>query len=220
MATPAHEAADYSLEERVAYATVVAQMAAADDVLMRSERKQVEKLCDALALQGAEREGVLAAAKEPDPELAAKALESLRATDLRFTLFTDCLLVAMADDDVVVAEEAALERLADELGIDDVQGRALQKYAETLHATVEGRLAGDEAERRGLEVSEALKEANVPLKPLALVSAAGLGLTASTVTFAALAAAIGLSSGIGAVLGLGIGTIVGVRWLQKNVFNG
>jgi len=203
-----HEAADSPLEERVGYATVVALMAAADSEVDERERDHLDTLCEALALPEVATAEVLAAAEAADEVRVQEAISVLRSSDLRFTLFTDCLLVAYADEKVVPEEERQLRELADALDIDDEQQQALRKLAEAMSAG-----KSDAVE----EVRESLRAARIPTRPLAYVSAAGFGVVGSTVGLGVLAAAIGIPTGIGALVGLGVGTMIGVRWLHRQL---
>jgi uncharacterized tellurite resistance protein B-like protein len=203
-----HEAIDNPLEERIGYATVVALMAAADDEVDERERNHLTKLCDALALPSEATKEVLAAAEAAEGVDVKQAMSVLRGSDLRFTLFTDCLLVAYADEEVVPAEEEQLQELAGALAIDDEQQAALRKLARAMHG-------GEVDDAEALKAS--LRAANIPTRPLAYVSAAGFGVVGSTVGLGALAAALGIPTGIGALVGLGVGTMIGVRWLHRQL---
>lgn len=203
-----HEAAESPLQERIGYATVVALMAAADDEVDERELDHLDKLCAALALPESSTAEVLAAAEAADDVRVQEAISVLRGSDLRFTLFTDCLLVAYADERVVPQEEAQLSELADALDIDDEQQQALRKLAEAMSA---GKSADVD------EVVDSLRQARIPTRPLAYVSAAGFGVVGSTVGLGALAAVIGIPTGVGALVGLGVGTMIGVRWLHRQL---
>lgn len=203
-----HEAVDSPLRERVGYATVVALMAAADDEVDERERDHLKKLCAALALPESSTAEVLAAAEAADDVRVQEAIGVLRGSDLRFTLFTDCLLVAYADDQVVPEEEAQLSELAEALAIDDKQQQALRKLAAAMSAGKPDDVEG---------VRDSLREARIPARALAYVSATGFGVVGSTVGLGVLAAAIGIPTGIGALVGLGVGTMIGVRWLHRQL---
>lgn len=217
MTKPLHEAADIPLDERVAYASVVAAMAAADTDFAPSERERLEELCEALALPEPETAQVIAAAEQPSDEAALQAVVSLKRSFLRFTLYADCLMIAYADDEVVPAEEAALTELAGALDIGEEQAKALRAFVEAAREAA--RENADEAAcaAGGKEVYAKLERAGVPTRSLALISAAGLGVVVSSVGLAALATALGLSGPVGAVLGLGVGTMLGVRWLHRKL---
>jgi uncharacterized tellurite resistance protein B-like protein len=206
-----HEATESPLEERVMYAKVVAMMAAADADVDDRELDRLDELCELLALPAAERSGVLAAAQAAAEVDVASALSVVRGSDLRFTLYTDCLLVAFADQQVVPAEEAQLGELAEALDISTTQQHALRRFVEVLSA------GEDEMKARADEVRLTLTEAEIPVRSLGYVSAAGLSVIGSTVGLGVLAAAIGIPTGIGALIGVGVGTMVGVRWLYKQL---
>jgi uncharacterized tellurite resistance protein B-like protein len=123
-----------SLEERIAYATVVGSMAAADDVVTREEIERLKELCRKLKLSDEDANKVLDGAQSHDARGADAALARLRESDLRFTLYADCATIAYADDALVESEKHALHEIAAELGISDEQAEALREYAEATHA--------------------------------------------------------------------------------------
>ncbi|MEZ4443382.1 MAG: TerB family tellurite resistance protein [Polyangiaceae bacterium] len=203
-----HEAEDHPLVERASYAAVVASMAAADGDFDDRERARIEELCAALDLPEAETARVLALAMgEGD---LGDALDVLQRSDLRFTLYTDCLLLAHADDELVEQEEARLARIAEVLAISDAQRDALRRFAEAL-----SREPPKQPEVEDLRAM--LKEAQIPLRMVRYVSATGAGVVGSTVALGMLAAVAGIPAGIGALLGLGASAIIGVRWLEKQL---
>lgn len=193
------------------YAKVVAMMAAADAEVDAREIDRLDELCELLKLPAAERSGVLAAAEAAAEVDVARALSVVRGSDLRFTLFTDCLLVAFADEQVVPEEEAQLGELAEALDISRTQQQALRRFVEALSA------GDDEMNVHADELRHTLTEAEIPVRSLGYVSAAGLSVVGSTVALGVLAAAIGIPTGIGALIGVGVGTMVGVRWLHTQL---
>jgi uncharacterized tellurite resistance protein B-like protein len=204
-------------EERVAYATVVGAMAAADDVVSKEEIARLRELGKTLKLSQSEQNAVIAAVEARDTKAAHRALDRLRSSDFRFTLYTDCLTVAYADDKIVPAEENALSEVAHALGVSDAQAAALREYVEAARDAARGE--GDHAshEKRGKEVASKLAAVGIPVGAAALVSAAGLSIAGVTTGLTALAAGLGIASGFGVALGLGIGTAMGVRWLHQRV---
>lgn len=97
------------------------------------------------------------------------------------------------------------------------QAKALRDFV--VAAREAAREGADEAAcaAGGKEVYAKLERAGEPTRSLAMISAAGLGVVASSVGLAALATALGLSGPVGAVLGLGVGTMIGVRWLHRQL---
>ena len=205
------------IEERIAYATVLGSMAAADDVVSKAEIGRLLELCKALKLSESERNAVVATAEARDATAAARALARLQSSDFRFTLYTDCLMVAYADDQLVAAEEHALAEVARALSVSEAQAAALREYVEAARDAASGKGAKESHEKRGREIAAKLAAVGVPVGAAALMSAAGLSIAGVTSGLAALGAGLGIASGFGVAFGLGLGTIMGVRWLHQRI---
>jgi uncharacterized tellurite resistance protein B-like protein len=193
------------LEDRAAYATIVASMAAADDVLSAVELRKLEELCRALDLPGESSQAVTQSAKTHDAGAVAAALARLCESDLRFTLFADCLRLAYVDDGVLPSEERALREVAAELRIADEQVEALRRTVEAERGT--------EGTSKAADTVKELAAVGIPASAVALASAAGL----SSAGIGVAATGLGMATGIGAVVGLGIGTVLAVRWLHHRL---
>ncbi len=217
MTNKTHDARNIPLADRVAYATVVGSMAAADDVVDTAELEKLAALCAALGLPADETERVKLAAQSHHPDEARAALERLANVDLRFTLYTDCLLLAYADDQVAPQERTALADIAATLRITDEQAAALEDYVKVAHDAVKPGADHDELKRRSAGVADKLAAVGVPAGALALGSAAFLGVSGIATGLAAVGLGLGIASGFGAVVGLGVGTAYGVRWLHHKL---
>jgi hypothetical protein len=57
----------------------------------------------------------------------------------------------------------------------------------------------------------------IPVGAVATMSAAGVAMAGVSTGVAALAIGLGVASGLGALLGLGVGTVIGVRWLHDRI---
>jgi len=209
-----HAAAKIPLAERSAYATVVASMAAADDVLADAELARLQKLGAELGLDARAEAEMLAAARRRNPSGLAAALEQLQESDLRFTLYTDCLHLAFADEEVVASEERTLAEIASALRLTPAQVEALHDCVAALHHA-HANPSDANHEKKGQELAARLTAVGVPVGAVALASAAGLSAAGVSTGVAALVAGLGIATGFGAVLGLGVGTVLGVRWLGQ-----
>jgi uncharacterized tellurite resistance protein B-like protein len=205
-------------ECRVAYATVVAMMAAADNVIAVEELDELKGLCKALELTDEETTEVLGAASNQDRAAFARAIEQMKTSNLRFTLLADCISLAHADHELAPGEAESLQDLAKALGITDDQFASLQEYAGAVRRATEGREGNHE--ETGRKLAGKLAAVGVPVGVLGLGSGLALTATGAASGAAALAAGLGIASGFGAAVGLGIVTIYGLRWLRKQVLQG
>ena len=150
-----------------------------------------------------------------DPPDINTICQSMAKSDVKYTLYLDCIMMAYADDILCVDEENALARLADHLDIADEQARALMDFAE---AAIEAEKAEGEAREAKKKVVESaasnLAAAGVPIAAVA-VSGKVAGLSAAGITsgLAALGFGFGMATGVGVVAALGVGSYVGVKKL-------
>jgi uncharacterized tellurite resistance protein B-like protein len=199
--------------ERVAYATIVGSMAAADHEVASEELQKVRELCARLQLPEAEAARVVASVQNDDHAAVEAALDRLKSSELRFALLADCLLLARADDRVTDEERAALHSIAATLGIAAEQVEALDDLAQgILDAPTKSET---DAHSLGQRLSARLASVGIPTTALALGTAAGLELSGAATGFAALAGGLGVATGFGAAVGLGLGAVASIRWLHK-----
>ncbi len=212
-----HDVASFPIEDRIAYATVVGSMAAADDVVSGAELSRVREMCSLLKLTSEQAEHIVAATEKGGAEATERALTRLRTADLKFTLYTDCLALAYADEQVVPEEERALDEVARALGINAEQVAVLREYVEVTRKAATDDASEQELEEIGARMSAKMEAAKIPVSTVAACSTAGLITTGVTAGFAALAAGLGIGTGIGALVGLGVGTMLGVKWLHNRL---
>ncbi len=217
MTSHEHEAKNIPLDERVAYATVVGSMAAADDVVVPAELDRLKSLCRELGLPDAETQKVIVTAEGRNSVAARRAMTHLAGSDLRFTLYTDCLLLAYADDTVAKAEREMLDGIAKALRIDDDRAKLLEEYVSVARQAARPGADGDEAKARAEAIASKLAALGIPVGAVALTSAAWLSVAGITTGLAAVGAGLGIATGFGAVVGLGVGTLYGVRWLHHKL---
>jgi uncharacterized tellurite resistance protein B-like protein len=207
-----HEALHVPLADRVDYLMILASMAGADVVLAKEELEKLRQLCAALELPPKETADVLTAAHRPTASIA-RHLDQLKGSPLRFALLSDCLALAYADGDYAKSERKEIVALARALEVDEAQFAALEECAAALQkATAED---GSPAQwsKRGEELASQLAAVGIPLGAVATLSAVGLASAGVSTGVAALVVGLGIASGFGAALGLGVGTVLGLRWL-------
>lgn len=217
MTTHEHEARKIPIADRVAYATVVGSMAAADDVVAPAELDKLKALCKELGLPEAETQTVIVGAESRNPAVAERAMTGLASSDLRFTLYTDCLLLAYADDAVAKQERRMLQGIAKALHIDDAKAKLLEEYVTVAREATRPGADHKEAKARAEALASQLAALGIPVGAVALTSAAWLSAAGLTTGLAAIGAGLGIATGFGAVVGLGVGTLYGVRWLHHKL---
>lgn len=183
-----HPLRPYPTEEKIAYLSLVAVMAAADGLFANEEREGLQELCYAVGLRETEVSGVIEFAEKVEPFSLEETLLSLRYSELRFTLMTDVLFMAYADHKVTGEEEQEILRFSGFLSISPEQVKSLRHYVETVLAF------GLERERQdscwdsiGQELRERWGFLGVPAGAVLIagglmgggVAAAGLGLGAA-----------------------------------------
>lgn len=217
MTSHEHEARSIPLAERVAYATVVGSMAAADDVVAPAELSKLKSLCKELGLPEGETQKVVVTAESRNGVAAERAMTSLASSDLRFTLYTDCLMLAYADDKVVEQEREMLRAIAKALDIDDEKAKLLEEYVTVARDAARPGADQKAAKARAEALAGQLATLGIPVGAVALTSAAWLSAAGITTGLAAVGAGLGIATGFGAVVGLGVGTLYGVRWLHHKL---
>lgn len=214
MTTKHHDARDLPLQQRIDYLMIVASMAGADVVLDQAEMDQLKNLCGELGLPEKETEKILTASHRPTASIE-RHLEGLKGSPLRFTLLSDCISLAYADDVYGKDEQHEVHELARALDVSTEQLAAIEKFVEAAHKAASGH-DGDH-HKIGKTIAQDLAAVGVPIGAVAAVSAVGLEMAGVSTGLAALGMGLGIATGFGAVLGIGIGSYMGVKWLKKKL---
>jgi uncharacterized tellurite resistance protein B-like protein len=209
--TQKHEARGLPLNERVDYLMIVASMAGADVMLDQHELDRLRELCAELDLPEKETEDILTASHRPTATIE-RHIETLKGSDLRFKLLSDCISLAYADDDYGAEEKHEVDGLAVSLGVSAEQLTAIEELVKATHAAAMGH-EGDH-HKKGAAIAEKLAGVGVPIGAVAAVSAVGLEMAGVSTGLAALGMGLGVATGFGAVLGIGVGSYMGVKWLR------
>ena len=211
-----HAALNVPLSERVDYLTIIASMAGADVSIAQEELHKLRELCRALELPERQTEQILATARRPTASID-RHLDSLKTSPLRFTLLSDCLSLAYADGEYAKSERKEIAALASALGVDNAQLAMLEECA--LSIAEAAKKGGDPHawKKRSEELAARLVAVGIPLGAVATVSAAGVAMAGVSTGVAALALGLGMASGLGAILGLSVGTVIGIRWLHDRI---
>jgi len=161
----------------------------------------------------------MAAASHPDKARIDEVVVRLKSSELRFTLVTDMIFIAYADNEFADAEKKEIAAIADALGVNEGQVAAVVKYVEGVRKALEAKgVDNEDLKKLGGELAAGLASAGVPIAAIA-VTGSVFGLSAAGITsgLAALGLGLGMATGVGVVVGIGVGAYFGVRWLYKQI---
>ncbi|MEE4358202.1 MAG: hypothetical protein V2I97_17155 [Desulfococcaceae bacterium] len=119
---------DWTDEESKMYFLALSLIALSDQVLADEELKFLEQVREAMGIDRAEAERILAMAK--DEPSCVKLLESVRPETLRRTIFRDCVIMAFADRIFHPLERLMLESVRMNLGISEELADRFTQWAQ------------------------------------------------------------------------------------------
>jgi uncharacterized tellurite resistance protein B-like protein len=125
---------NYSDQEKAAYLSVIASLASADREASAAEVEFLQQLAHQAGLSGGATQQVLAAAKDSTNDTIKQNLDTLRSSDLRFSLVTDLISFARADGAYSNTEEEMVNKISSYLGINQQQTRALEQVVDQAAA--------------------------------------------------------------------------------------
>ena len=115
---------------------------------------------------------------------------------------------------------ATAERIGANTGVDEIRAELLPAdkvtaIEELVKATHDAAMGKDgDHHKKGTAIAEKLAGVGVPIGAVAAVSAVGLEMAGVSTGLAALGMGLGVATGFGAVLGIGVGSYMGVKWLR------
>ncbi len=121
---------DFTDVEKGAYISAIASIATADRSASEEELDFLEALADASDLSPEQRLNVRDAALETSPEILKSNLDTLKGSELRFSLLTDLVAFAESDNDYSDQERKNIENIASYLGINQQQYSAINQYVQ------------------------------------------------------------------------------------------
>ncbi|TGE26553.1 TerB family tellurite resistance protein [Hymenobacter metallicola] len=202
---------NYSDQEKAAYLSVIASLASADREASAAEVEFLQQLSQSAGLSGGATQQVLSAAKDATNESIKHNLDTLRGSDLRFSLITDLISFARADGAYSNTEEEMVNKMAAYLGINQQQTQALESVVDQAASVPHN--PQDPAKQGFLSgVTDKLSSVGIPKGAL---MAGLLGVVAPMVISGVMnrggrsAGMGGMGGGLGSVLG-GSGTMGGL----------
>ena len=158
---------DYPEVEKGAYLGAIASLATADHVATEEELAHLTALAEAAGLSEAQQEAVRKAATEISEDELKECLEVLKGSELRFSLVTDLISFAESDKNYTDQEKANVEKIAQQLGIDQKQFSLLDQF---VKKTAESGKAPEEINQPGflssLGLDQKFKSAGINMSSL------------------------------------------------------
>jgi uncharacterized tellurite resistance protein B-like protein len=130
-----HVLEGYSDQEKGAYLGAVASIATADRTASDEEMQYIAALCDAADISEPQKEAVIRAANELSGDELQKCLDILKNSDLKYSLVTDIIAFAKADNQYAAEEQQRVKEISDYLGVDQNQFSLLNEFTEKAAAT-------------------------------------------------------------------------------------
>lgn len=197
----------YSDLEKGAYLGAIASLATADREATEEELTYVQQLAQAANLSPEQQEVVRNAATELSGEELNRCLDVLKNSQLKYSLVTDLMAFAKADQNYSEAEEQSIQKISDYLGLNQQQVAALDEFAQKS-ASPEGHqqalLGGlqEKLQNAGINTGGLLKTVLSIAAPMLLGSMISRGLGRS-------GGMGGLGGALGGALGGGLGGMFG-----------
>jgi uncharacterized tellurite resistance protein B-like protein len=121
--------------EKGAYLGAIASIATADREATQDELEHISQLCDAANLSEEQKQLVLQASSELSGEELNRCLDVLKKSNLKYSLVTDLIAFAKADNNYSELEQQNVQKIAQYLGVDQKQFSLLDQFAEKASAT-------------------------------------------------------------------------------------
>jgi uncharacterized tellurite resistance protein B-like protein len=120
----------YSDQEKGAYLGAIASLATADREASAEEMEHIEALCEAAKLSPEQTAAVRQAATEMSGNELNQCLDVLKNSELKYSLVTDLMAFAKADNDYSEEEEQNIHKISQYLGVDQQQFSLLNQFSQ------------------------------------------------------------------------------------------
>jgi uncharacterized tellurite resistance protein B-like protein len=220
----------YSDQEKGAYLGAIASLATADREASQEELDYIMQLSEAASLSPEQQRVVQQAATEMSGEELQQCLNVLKGSELRYSLVTDLMAFAKADNDYSEAEEQNIKKISTYLGVDQQQFSLLDKFSkqtvETAAAEPSQQTAptqqnffggglGDQLQKAGISSSGLMKGVLAIAAPMLLgrMLSGGMGRRGGMGGFGGGMGGFGMGRGGGLggmMMGGGLGSLIGM----------
>jgi tellurite resistance protein len=124
----------YPDQEKGAYLGAMASIATADRQASDEELQYIAALCDAADISESQKEAVIRAANELNGEELKKCLDILKNSELKYSLVTDIIAFAKADNNYGQEEQQRVHEISQYLGVDQNQFSLLNEFTDKAAA--------------------------------------------------------------------------------------
>jgi uncharacterized tellurite resistance protein B-like protein len=118
----------YSEREKGAYLAALASLSTADRQATPDEVDHLREMAKAAGLSPAQEEFIVHAAIDMTGEDLKKCLDVLKTSDLKYSLITDLIALAKADESYSEEEKTNIERISEYLGLNNKQVSVLDEF--------------------------------------------------------------------------------------------
>lgn len=179
----------YSEHEKAAYLGALAALATADREATEEELGHLREIAHAAGISPDEEQNIIEAAKDTSGNDLKKCLDTLKTSDLRYSLITDLIALAKADESYTAEEKGNIEKVARYLEVNQNQfsvlDQVVSKAANESHtpeefaqpAFLQSTGLQDKLSKAGINVGSMGKSIFGFLGPLLLGSLAGRALS-------------------------------------------
>jgi uncharacterized tellurite resistance protein B-like protein len=127
-----HKARALPEDRRLDYITAIASVVHADGHVDEVELEVMRLLGEAIDLPERMMPRVIEAARDPDHGRVERILASFKEDPIRYSLLTDAILVAFADEKLEAGETEQIGEFAEALGISTAQAVTIARYVESV----------------------------------------------------------------------------------------
>jgi len=147
--------AGYDEKEKAAYIGALASLATADREATPEELENLHALALAAGISDQQEQKIIHSARDITGQDLKRCLDQLKASDLRYSLITDLIAMAKADESYTDEERKNIEKVSDYLEVNRDQFSVLDQY---VSRAVESEQPPEEVAKPGFLESIGLKE--------------------------------------------------------------
>jgi uncharacterized tellurite resistance protein B-like protein len=118
----------YSEQDKAAYLGALAALATADREAGAEEVEHLREIAHAAGISSTEEQNIIEAAKDTSGQNLKKNLDVLKGSNLRYSLITDLIALAKADDTYSEDEKQNIEKVARYLNVNQNQFSVLDQF--------------------------------------------------------------------------------------------
>jgi uncharacterized tellurite resistance protein B-like protein len=204
----------YAEHERAAYLGALAGLATADREASDEEVEQLREIAHAAGLSTEDEQNILEAAKDISGNDLKKHLDVLKGSMLRYSLITDLIALAKADQSYTEDERTMIERVAKYLNVDEKQFAVLDQLVN--RAATEGRSPEEFASPDYLQSTGMEQKFSNAGFDMASVGKSLFGFLGPVLLGTLAGGALGKTTGSGTLGGLGGALLGGLLQGRKN----